>query len=316
MFLAILEQDAALSICDFLGGASVVALGLSCRGLQGIVLVNKAVWKAWATRDFGPAAAISFGTFALPPSSSYGVLHAATRTANFPLTIVHDSVTACECDVMACPMVQDLGPAHMGAQAAVRFHAGNDLEDHIENMERYFMMRNTAPWAENQGPGNRFRCVPLASVVLGPGASLCPRVALTITQPPWNADVHGLKVHIFRAVSSLLSAVRATTYRRLALPTLGTGGMGIPCTLVVDATFEALRADFASHPRDPVQMTLACFEEGHFKTAKARFAAIWGDPNESEVDVDPGVVEKGGGGMQDRSWTLVQPVRGPDGVRR
>ena len=29
-----------------------------------------------------------------------------------------------------------------------------------------------------------------------------------------------------------------------------------------------------------------------------------------------GVVDKGGGGMEDRSWTLVQPIRGPAGARR
>merc|ERR1712217_793862 len=59
---------------------------------------------------------------------------------------------------------------------------------------------------------------------------------------------------------NLFKAVREGGFRSLAMPTLCTGGIGIPPPLVAVALFRALHQDYCLHPDDPLRVRVACFE--------------------------------------------------------
>merc|ERR1712232_1055956 len=86
------------------------------------------------------------------------------------------------------------------------------------------------------------------------------RILLTALQ--FLIDVHG----------NLLRTVRNAGFRRLAMPTLCTGGVGMPVEFVAIAVLTTLQRDFFEHPSDPMRVRIACFEDDHvgvFQTVKA-----------------------------------------------
>merc|ERR1712107_385013 len=62
---------------------------------------------------------------------------------------------------------------------------------------------------------------------------------------------------------NLVRAVREAGLRRLAMPTLCTGGVRMPPVLVAVAATRAVLDDFCQHPADPLRVRVACFERDH-----------------------------------------------------
>ena len=71
--------------------------------------------------------------------------------------------------------------------------------------------------------------------------------------------------------ANLLRAVRSKGCTTLALPTLATGGQGMPPSEICLGLAEAMRADLHAHPQSLLRIRLACYERSHVKFAlKAR----------------------------------------------
>lgn len=164
-------------------------------------------------------------------------------------------------DVVACPVLRNLNNAGVGAQGAVRAAAGHELEMGISEL--------TMP-------------LPELSSTLVPGGTLAKRVALTVTEPPvwlWESmqgggpreHIESMLAFLGQIHENLLKTVREAGFRFLAMPTLCTGGMGMPVHLVAIAALRAVRRDFCEHPNDPIKVRVACYEIEHmsaFNTIK------------------------------------------------
>lgn len=153
-------------------------------------------------------------------------------------------------EVVACPVLAGLQNAGIGAQGAVRRAAGAALEEAAAKLSKP---------------------LPPLSVAMVPGGQLAQYVALTVTEPPREVW-HGVRPEdrsrrvlgfLGRIHSILFQAVRDSGCRTLAMPTLCTGGIGIPVQLVAIAAVCAVQADFCEHPADPLQVRVACYEEDH-----------------------------------------------------
>merc|ERR1719265_2772578 len=64
----------------------------------------------------------------------------------------------------------------------------------------------------------------------------------------------------------LIKATRQGGYRSLAMPTLATGGQGIPPHIVAIGALQAIHSDILEHPSDPMRVRIACFEAHHIPT--------------------------------------------------
>ena len=75
------------------------------------------------------------------------------------------------------------------------------------------------------------------SVTLVPGGSIARVVAMVVTEPPMDMHMQtDLSRHFLLALhTELLDVVRRAGLRRLAMPTLCTGGIGMPPDLVAEA---------------------------------------------------------------------------------
>jgi O-acetyl-ADP-ribose deacetylase (regulator of RNase III) len=105
------------------------------------------------------------------------------------------------------------------------------------------------------------------SVTLVPGGSIARVVAMVVTEPPMPIDMHmqtDLSRHFLLALhTELLHVVRRAGLRRLAMPTLCTGGIGMPPDLVAEAIVRSWINDLHNHPQDPLFVRIACYEAEH-----------------------------------------------------
>eukprot|EP00401_Gymnodinium_catenatum_P033808 CAMPEP_0117593672 /NCGR_PEP_ID=MMETSP0784-20121206/72767_1 /TAXON_ID=39447 /ORGANISM="" /LENGTH=76 /DNA_ID=CAMNT_0005395629 /DNA_START=48 /DNA_END=275 /DNA_ORIENTATION=+ len=72
------------------------------------------------------------------------------------------------------------------------------------------------------------------------------------------------------------------------MPTLCTGGMGIPAHIVAVAAVRAAHLDFIEHPTDPIRVRVACFDPRHmraFLTIKDDVLQHFFRPDEAERTV-------------------------------
>ncbi|CAE7846665.1 unnamed protein product, partial [Symbiodinium sp. KB8] len=163
--------------------------------------------------------------------------------------------------VVACPVARNLVNMDVGAQGAVRRAAGDELEEAVAQLQR-----NWEP-------------TPVTFVT---GGRLSEKVALTLTEIPssvlrvfqnWQSDEEdrhtALMSWLDELHDSLLSAVRAAGHRTLAMPTLCTGGIGIPVQFVGVAVARSVYRDFLAHPTDPLRVRICCFEPGHLHMVRA-----------------------------------------------
>jgi len=143
--------------------------------------------------------------------------------------------------------------------------AGGPAERRHRGPGRRAARRGGGPAAKLSKP------LPPLSVAMVPGGQLAQYVALTVTEPPREVW-HGVRPEdrsrrvlgfLGRIHSILFQAVRDSGCRTLAMPTLCTGGIGIPVQLVAIAAVCAVQADFCEHPADPLQVRVACYEEDH-----------------------------------------------------
>jgi len=159
-------------------------------------------------------------------------------------------------DVVACPVLRNAINGGMGAQGAVRRAAGREMEVAVARLLEI-------------GP------LPEESVTLVPGGLLAQRVALCVTEPPRSLRqmsssqdvlVVNLINFIGRLHGNLLRETREAGFRSVAMPTLCTGGMGIPPSIVATAAVLAVQRDFLASPADPLHVRVACFEAEHLPT--------------------------------------------------
>ncbi|CAK9077137.1 Isocitrate lyase [Durusdinium trenchii] len=106
------------------------------------------------------------------------------------------------------------------------------------------------------------------------------KLALTVTEIPYEVlqifqmpYVAGSAGWLTRLHAALLHTVppgwRAAGYRSVSMPTLCTGGIGIPVQFVAVAAVRSVYWDFCAHPTDPMRVRLCCFELGHLRMARA-----------------------------------------------
>ena len=72
-----------------------------------------------------------------------------------------------------------------------------------------------------------------------------------------------------RLHDDLLSLVRESGYRSLSMPTLCTGGIGVPVQFVAVAAIRSVYRDFIAHPQEPLRVRICCFEASHLLMARA-----------------------------------------------
>merc|ERR1719265_2971876 len=76
-------------------------------------------------------------------------------------------------------------------------------------------------------------------------------------------QVESLLAFVGKIHDNLLLAVREAGFRSLAMPTLCTGGIGVPAAIVAIAVVRAVRKDFCRNPSDPLKVRIACFDSDH-----------------------------------------------------
>ena len=274
--------------------ASAAALGSTCRNAHGPLLqdadgVSSSLWQALAARELGPEAMAIAATCARRQSAAASSTRSGPRRAPTgpqlyatavrlrhrlanSIEIVSGSVAdvADGFSVVACPCLGTLDNFGIGAQGAVRRAAGG-------NTER----------AASQLP------LPLAplSATLVDGGRLADAVAFCVTSPPtdvrdailWQMMMTSLPADdsssgrrgdkLESQVSetlhtNLLTAVRVANYSSVAMPTLGTGGMGYEVSNVTHGFMIAVLRDAQQHPEALIRVRLACFEQSHVPVAR------------------------------------------------
>lgn len=258
-----LPPDVVFAVAHCLWVRGVADLAAAARAARHVLWVqpeSRDLWRRLLARRFGEAAA-EVAHRARPGVEGPALFRTARALRLLfrdRLEVVLGSVVeqARGADVVACPVMRHLESYGLGAQGAVRQAAGPDLEAAVDALEK--------PVGE-------------LSVTLVPGGSLAPWVALTVTQPPSeffagaadspgsrrSAALAALVRYVRRLHANLLAAVRAKGLRFLAMPTLCTGGLGIPAPLVAVAAVLAVQEDFAGHPADALRVRVACYEREH-----------------------------------------------------
>jgi O-acetyl-ADP-ribose deacetylase (regulator of RNase III) len=251
-----LPAEMAVLVAAFLRAPCVVGLGNVCRGLCNSLLLSsecQPLWEELLRRDLGPSAlsvARCARPFAVGPSLFPGAL-GLTKIFDAKFEIVNGGVDgqAAGMDVVACPCIRNLLNVGIGAQGAVRRAAGAALEEAVRKI--------SLPLDE-------------ASVTLVPGGMLAKRVALCVTEPPASVQeartreeqLSSILAFLGQLHSNLLRAVREAGLRSVAMPTLGTGGVGFPTELVATAIAWSIHEDFCKHPVDPLTVRVACWDHG------------------------------------------------------
>jgi len=239
--------------------AEFSAVNRSVRAALWLEPESKALWNNLFIHRFGHRAAEASQRArpGVEGPALYRTARALTLYFRDHLEIVMGSVVdhAVGVEVVACPVTRTLQHFGFGAQFAVRRAAGKPLEDAIDTIE--------TPVDE-------------LSVTLVPGGPLAHRVALTVTEPPANlmerfffsAEVMdprqpAMVAYVRTLHDNLVRVVREAGLRRLAMPTLCTGGVRLPPALVAVAAIRAVHEDFCQHPADALRVRVACFERGH-----------------------------------------------------
>jgi O-acetyl-ADP-ribose deacetylase (regulator of RNase III) len=261
---ATLPSDLLILCAAPLQVEAVVALSMASRSLRDALRDENALWlwEELVSRDLGsmaPALArrtASSMRLAGGPSL-YQLCVQLRRDVDAQLHVAGGSVTdACGgYEVVACPCLATLDNLGVGAQGAVRRAAGPQLEEALSRVQR-----------------------PLESLssTIVPGGSLAPHVAMVVTTPPLpvlssllhpnidELDLLALESSFSERLHfNLFNAVRAAGCLSIALPTLGTGGVGLSARSVCAGLVEALRKDAIAHPRALLRVRVACFEASH-----------------------------------------------------
>lgn len=255
----VLPPDITLSAACFLRPRCVASLSAGCRSLRSALWHRsdaEPLWEKLLVRRFG-SYAVDVAKRVKPDvvgPSLYRTARGLRHLFREAFEVVRGGVDANAngFEVVACPVVRELILGGFGAQAAVRRAGGPVLEQAI---------------AQIQAP------VPELSTTLVDGGALAPWVALTVTQPPrdlWTS-LSGTREEAVRSIlgflesmhDNLLKAVRDAGLRSLAMPTLCTGGMGMPAHLVAISAVQAVHKDFCEHPADPIRVRVACYEVDH-----------------------------------------------------
>jgi len=256
----ILPMEMLLHIANFLtaqGTATFSATACAARSGLWLQLGAEKLWETQLARHFGDSAidvCRKVRPAAVGPSlyrGARGLLHMFRLHIELHQGSVH--MVSGGAEVVACPVLQNLQNAGIGAQGAVRAAAGHELELAISEL--------ATP-------------LPELSSTLVPGGALAKRVAVTVTEPPlwlWES-MHGggpreyienMLAFLEKVHENLLGTVREAGFRFLAMPTLCTGGMGMPVHLVALAALRVLHRDFCEHPEDPIRVRIACYETEH-----------------------------------------------------
>eukprot|EP00930_Biecheleria_cincta_P001433 TRINITY_DN102577_c0_g1_i1.p1 TRINITY_DN102577_c0_g1~~TRINITY_DN102577_c0_g1_i1.p1 ORF type:complete len:336 (+),score=51.21 TRINITY_DN102577_c0_g1_i1:148-1155(+) len=304
-----LASDAIIGVAQWLGPKGTAGLGCIARSIraqlqaEGDAGLSK-TWQRWLDDDFGPTAQQVAQRACTPedtesrylgPAQLYHLCFALRRRLDEHLEVVRGSVAeeAGGAECVACPVLTHLFDAGIGAQGAVRQAAGQRLEKFIEHLRKL-----------------RGSPVPLqpGEVVLAPGGNLAKSVALVVTEPPEDAGWTRLSLAalLLETHRRLVCAVRRSGYRSVALPTLGTGGMGYPVSLVCAAVAKAVAEDFARHPSEPLRVRVCCFERHHFSTMldSRRLALSWAFGNGPDTALGPSIISGNmteGNEMQDNN---------------
>mmetsp|Transcript_63235 Transcript_63235/g.150819 ORF Transcript_63235/g.150819 Transcript_63235/m.150819 type:complete len:394 (+) Transcript_63235:52-1233(+) len=253
-----LPQDVAFSVAYWLSARMVAALSTTCRAFRTALWLQPDtahLWEVLVARGLGEAAADM--AQALRPGVSGPSLHRTARAARYLFKSVFrvrqggvDRQTG-NAEVVACPCVRHLTNVGVGAQGAIRRRAGPALEAAVAKLP--------IP-------------VPELSATLVPGGEIAKYVAMTVTEPPQRIllRVSPMQDHARLIMGwldeihvNLLKVVREAGLRSIAMPTLCTGGFGVPPHLVALAAVRAARQDFFAHPTDPVQVQVSCYEASH-----------------------------------------------------
>eukprot|EP00747_Dinoflagellata_sp_TGD_P170005 gnl/TRDRNA2_/TRDRNA2_200439_c0_seq1.p1 gnl/TRDRNA2_/TRDRNA2_200439_c0~~gnl/TRDRNA2_/TRDRNA2_200439_c0_seq1.p1 ORF type:complete len:304 (-),score=47.07 gnl/TRDRNA2_/TRDRNA2_200439_c0_seq1:35-874(-) len=273
MGLSMAPTEVLQRVSAGLDAATAVALAGACIGMREEILNStsaRRLWEQRASADFGDGAHAVATRLSGPAASGAGVYSAclSVRQAfSESIDVVDGSVSQSAADVecVACPVVGTLHNVGIGAQGAVRRAAGPALETFIDDFR--------------SKPG-----FPLSAldVVIAPGGRLCTHVALVVTEPPaewmWQSEVtvDEATEFLISLHRRLLGEVRKAGCRRLAMPTLGTGGMGMHPRMVCKAVARACAEDLALNPNDPIFVRVACFEREH--ALEMRMAAHFETP--------------------------------------
>lgn len=182
--------------------------------------------------------------------------------------------------VVACPVARRLLNFQVGAQGAIRNAAGPQTEAAISELQTLQRLWDSSP------------------VALVTGGYLSDKLALTMTEIPYDvlqifrstqveADRHtALMSWLNRLHDCLLVSVRDAGYRTLSMPTLCTGGIGIPIQFVAVAAVQSIYRDFCEHPSDPMRLRICCFEPSHLQMLRAVKDEVFDNFYRAEVTED------------------------------
>lgn len=258
-----MPADVGLAVAHFLRVRCAAQLASASRAVRITLWLQqdaKDLWHGLLVRRFGKRAteAILRARPGVEGPAMYRTARALRLVFKAYVEIVPGSVAeqADGMEVVACPVMRSLLNVGVGAQGAVRRAAGAALEAAVQRLE--------TPVGQ-------------LSVTLVPGGALAEKVALTVTEPPDDLmnsmqegslrdQVLSVVAYITRLHANLFRTVREGGFRSLALPTLATGGMGIPPPLVAVAAFRALHQDYCLHPDDPLRVRVACFDREEIQT--------------------------------------------------
>mmetsp|Transcript_170483 Transcript_170483/g.541570 ORF Transcript_170483/g.541570 Transcript_170483/m.541570 type:complete len:383 (+) Transcript_170483:118-1266(+) len=240
--------------------AAFASISRGCRHALWLQPEASALWRMLLERRFGDDCAEVVRR--ARPSAEGPVLYRAARALRQLwlgcVEVVRGGIVeqVDGCEVVACPVARHLAMmVNVGAQGAIRQAVGTELERDLEQLP-----------------------VPIEelSIHLVSGGALCARVALAATEPPLalvaamrrpHAEVErlveGLVDYVTALHRNLLNAVREAGFRSLAMPTLCTGGIGLPIALVAIAVIRACHEDFLRHPSDFIRVRVACFDVSH-----------------------------------------------------
>eukprot|EP00927_Polykrikos_kofoidii_P076430 TRINITY_DN73534_c0_g1_i1.p1 TRINITY_DN73534_c0_g1~~TRINITY_DN73534_c0_g1_i1.p1 ORF type:complete len:394 (-),score=38.90 TRINITY_DN73534_c0_g1_i1:181-1362(-) len=275
-----LPGEVAIAVAIFLNPRSIAVLSTAGRSLRSALWLGfdaHTLWQGMLDRCLGSLAA-EIARIARPQvvgSSMYCCARGLRQLFRDSVEIarggVHENATGFE--VVACPVPRTLLNIGMGAQGSVRKAAGETMERAIAQLAKP---------------------LPALSSTLVPGGPLAKRVALTVTEPPASLvidlqsspqnQIKGILGFLTTIHDNLLKVVREAGFRSLAMPTLCTGGIGMPVHLVAVACVRSIHRDFLEHPADPMRIRIACFETNHmpaFNTIKTEILEHFYKPDEA-----------------------------------
>jgi O-acetyl-ADP-ribose deacetylase (regulator of RNase III) len=236
-----------------------VWLAACCHATRSEVMLSAGSVAAWAKRaaaDFGPKAKEVVAR--VQKASVDGLLLYCACERLFCSCVEHlesvwGSVTAQSkgFDCVACPVLTTLKNAGSGAQGAIRFAAGDDLEEFIDDyLDEHADLEP-------------------AQVLMAPGGLLVTAVALTVAYPTDSLLRDNLFNFLLDLHRNLISATRDAGHRSLAMPKMDTGSMGYPASMVCRALVQTIVEDFCEHPTDPLLVRVCCCENSHFRAMNA-----------------------------------------------